>query len=693
MDMKAWRLKKGGTAKICSPLVGRVFLFLELSIGFRMNPEKEVGVVSNIAVTLPDGSQREYPRGTTVLQVARDIGPGLAKAAVAGKVGQDVVDLDTPLEEDCELGILTFDSDEGKSVYRHSVAHIMAQAVKRLYPHAKLGIGPAIKDGFYYDFDINQSLTPDDLETIEEEMKRIISEGVPFERSISERDQALKALETEGEDYKIELVGDLPEGEEVSFYQQGDFVDLCAGPHVVSTDRVKANGVKLLSVAGAYWRGSERNPMLQRIYGTAFEKPADLEAHLNMLEEARRRDHRRLGQQLDLFSLHPEGPGFPFMHPKGMIVWNELIEFWREEHRRRGYDEIKTPIMLHGELWRRSGHWDHYRENMYFTEIDEGDYVIKPMNCPGGILLYGGKTRSYRDFPMRVAEIGLVHRHELSGVLHGLMRVRSFHQDDAHIYMTPDMVTEELVGVLELVDAMYRRFGFDYYAELSTRPEKFLGEVEMWDLAEEALHEALERTATQFSINPGDGAFYGPKIDIHVTDSLGRGWQCATIQLDFQLPERFDLTYVGSDGEEHRPVMIHRTIYGSIERFMGVLIEHYGGAFPTWLAPVQVRIIPIADRHHQYAGSLQKELEAPGLRVEVDDRNEKVGYKIRAAEVERIPYVLVVGDNEVESGKVSLRTREEGDIGTVGFEAFRDAVAQESDTRGDVDARSLLVIQ
>ncbi|KYH32263.1 threonine--tRNA ligase [Neomoorella mulderi] len=626
-------------------------------------------------VTLPDGSVREYAAGTTALEVARDISPKLAREALAARVNGEVWDLNRPLPEQCRLELLTFADEGGRLAYRHTAAHVLAQAVKHLFPGTRLGIGPAITGGFYYDFDSEHKFTPEDLNAIEAEMQRIIKADLPLERQEISRDEALEIFRQLNEPYKIELINDLPEGVPISTYRQGDFLDLCAGPHLPSTGYLKA--IKLTSLAGAYWRGSEANPMLQRIYGTAFPKAKDLEDYLHRLEEAKKRDHRRLGAQLGLFSLQEEGPGFPFFHPKGMIIRNELEQFWREEHRKAGYLEIRTPVILSRSLWEQSGHWDHYRENMYFTRIDEADYAIKPMNCPGAILVYKTEQHSYRDLPLRLAELGLVHRHEKSGVLHGLMRVRAFTQDDAHIFMLPSQITAEIQGVIDLVDRFYSLFGFKYHVELSTRPDNAMGSDEIWETATGALRQALEAKGMPYVVNEGDGAFYGPKIDFHLEDSLGRTWQCGTIQLDFLMPEKFDLHYIGEDGQRHRPVMIHRVVFGSIERFIGILIEHYGGAFPVWLAPVQVRVLPITDRHNEYAFKVKEELVRAGIRAEVNDRNDKIGYKIRAAQLEQIPYMLVVGDKEAAEGTVAVRERRAGDTGSVPLQAFIDKVTGE----------------
>ena len=625
-------------------------------------------------ITLPDGSGLEYNEEVTVEDVAYDIGKRLGQDAVAGKVNGKPVDLDYCIDGDVDLSIITIDSAEGLDISRHTAAHVMAQAVERLYGDVKLAIGPTIDDGFYYDFDLDYRFSPEDLEKIEEEMQKIVNADMKIEREELPRKKAIEIMSEKDEKYKVELIKEF-EDEYVSFYHQGEFTDLCRGPHLPSTGRLKA--FKLLNIAGAYWRGDENNKMLQRIYGTAFIKESELKDHLQKLEEAKKRDHRKLGKKLDLFSLHKEGPGFPFFHPKGMVLWNNLIDFWRKKHRDSGYKEIKTPIILNEKLWRQSGHWDHYQDNMYFTEIDEEPYAIKPMNCPGGILVYKNDLHSYREFPIRTAELGLVHRHELSGTLHGLMRVRAFTQDDAHIFMLPEQITDELINVLRLADKFYKVFGFDYHVELSTRPDNSMGSDEDWDRAINALKEALGKHGIDYRINEGDGAFYGPKIDLHLEDSLGRTWQCGTIQLDFQMPERFDLTYVGSDNEEHRPIMIHRTIMGSIERFMGILIEHFAGAFPAWLAPVQVQIIPISDDQLNYAKKVKGILTKEGLRVEIDERTEKVGYKIREAQEQQIPYMLIVGSKEAGKDLVSVRDRREGDLGTSTIDEFKENLLRE----------------
>jgi threonyl-tRNA synthetase len=619
-------------------------------------------------VILPDGSQLTVPDGATALTVAEAIGSRLAKAAVAAKIGERLVDLTTPVHEGDRVSIVTLDSDEGLEVLRHSSAHVLAEAATRVRPGTKVAIGPAIKDGFYYDFEFPEPVSEDDLAAVQTEVERSIAARRPFHREEVGRDQALELFAAEP--YKIELIRDLPEDATISIYRHGDFVDLCRGPHLPDTGRIPA--VKVLSTAGAYWRGDANNTMLTRIYGTAFPSKKALEEHLARLEMAKQRDHRKLGRELDLFSFHDEGPGFPFFHARGMRVVNALLDYWRAEHRAAGYEEIKTPIMLDRRLWERSGHWENYKDNMYFTRIDEIDYAVKPMNCPGGILIYRSEKHSYREFPLRMAELGLVHRHELSGVLHGLFRVRTFTQDDAHIYCLPEQIEEEVLGVIELTQRMYRTFGFEkVQMELSTRPAKAIGSEEMWDRAEAALAAALERAGIDYRLNPGDGAFYGPKIDFHIEDVMGRTWQCATCQLDFAMPERFDLEYVGDDNERHRPVMIHRTVLGSIERFLGILIEHYGGAFPGWLAPVQTVVIPVADRHADYAAEVAAELRGAGVRAHVDSRSESMGKKIRDGEMQKVPYMAVVGDREVEEGTVSVRARGRGDLGGL---SRRDAV-------------------
>ncbi|MEG2338387.1 MAG: threonine--tRNA ligase [Clostridium sp.] len=621
-----------------------------------------------IKVTLKDGKVLEFDSGVTAGDVAKSISMGLYRAALAAKVNSKVVDLTFPIESDSEVEILTADSEEGMGALRHTSAHILAQAVKRLYPEVKLAIGPSIDNGFYYDFDAPFAITPEILEKIESEMKKIVKEDLSLERFEMSRNEAIELFKSQGEDYKVELIQDLPEDEIISFYKQGEFTDLCAGPHVESTGKGKA--IKLLSIAGAYWRGDEKNKMLQRVYGTSFLKKSELDDYLNMLEEAKKRDHRKIGRELDLFSMNEVGPGFPFFHPKGMVIRNELENYWRKIHTKSGYKEIKTPIILSESLWHTSGHWDHYKENMYFTKIDGEDYAVKPMNCPGGALTYKNGMHSYRDLPLRMGELGLVHRHEISGALHGLMRVRTFTQDDAHIFMTRSQIKDEVLGVIKLIDTVYKTFGFEYHVELSTRPESSIGSDEDWDAATDGLREALEAAGLSYKLNEGDGAFYGPKIDFHLRDCIGRTWQCGTIQLDFQLPERFDLTYIGEDGERHRPVMVHRVVFGSIERFIGILIEHFAGAFPTWLAPVQVKILPVTDRANEYAKKLEDMMLEEDIRVEIDTRNEKIGYKIREAQLQKVPYMIILGDKEVESGNISVRSRVQGDMGSSSVEDF-----------------------
>ena len=632
-------------------------------------------------ITLKDGAVREVENGTSVLDFVKNLSNSLAKKALACKIDGETKDLTTVIDGDHQIDVLTFDDADGRWALRHSAAHIMAQAVKRLYgdKNVKLAIGPAIDNGFYYDFDMDHQLNNEDLLKIEKEMKKIVKENLPIVRKEVTRQEALDFFNAEGETYKIELINDLPEDAMITMYTQDDFTDLCAGPHVVSTGKVKA--LKLQSVAGAYWRGSEKNKMLQRIYGTAFEKQADLDAYLKMLEEAAKRDHRKLGKELDLFSLHEEGPGFPFFHPNGMVIRNELINYWREVHRKFGYQEIKTPMILNRKLWETSGHWDHYKENMYFTKIDGEDYAIKPMNCPGGMLVYLTQQHSYRDLPLRLGELGLVHRHELSGALHGLMRVRNFTQDDAHIFMLPSQIEGEIQKTIDLFDQVYSTFGLTYHAELSTRPDDSMGSDEIWEQATNALRNALEHRGLKYVINEGDGAFYGPKIDFHLTDSIGRTWQCGTIQLDMLMPEKFDLTYVGEDGQKHRPVMIHRVVYGSIERFIGILIENYAGAFPAWLAPVQVKILPISDKYADYAYEIKRKMFDLGIRVEVDDRNEKIGYKIREAQVKKIPYSIIVGESELENKNISVRKRREKDTVTMDTDTFIANLLEEIKTK------------
>ncbi len=623
-----------------------------------------------LKITLKDGAVREVAEGTTLLDFVKSVSNSLAKKVLVGKVDGEVKDLMTPLTQDARVEFLTFEDADGRWALRHTASHVLAQALKRLYKdqNVQLAIGPAIDNGFYYDIDMDKQLSESDLADIEKEMKKIVKENLKLERKEVSRADALKLFEEKGESYKVQLINDLPEDALITLYTQGEFTDLCAGPHVVSTGKVKA--LKLMSIAGAYWRGDEHNKMLQRIYGTAFEKQADLDDYLHMLEEAKKRDHRKLGKQLDLFSLHEEGPGFPFFHPNGMIIRNELINYWREVHRRYGYQEIKTPMILNRQLWETSGHWAHYKDNMYFTQIDGEDYAVKPMNCPGGMLVYKTQQRSYRDLPLRLGELGLVHRHEKSGELHGLFRVRNFTQDDAHLFVTPEQAEQEIQHTIDLFDEVYSTFGLSYVAELSTRPDDSMGSDEEWEAATNGLRKALEHRGLKYIVNEGDGAFYGPKIDFHLKDSIGRTWQCGTIQYDMQMPEKFDLTYVGEDGEKHRPIMLHRVVYGSIERFIGILIENYAGAFPVWFAPVQVRILPITDKHADYAKKLYDQMFALGLRVEVDNRNEKVGYKIRESQVKKTPYTLVVGDQEVENGQVNVRKYGEKDSTSMSVEDF-----------------------
>ncbi len=628
-----------------------------------------------INVTLKDGVVKEFDKPVSVLEIAESISAGLARNACAGIVDGQTQDLRFVVDKDAKVEICTFDDEEGKRAFRHTASHIMAQAVKRLFPETKLAIGPAIADGFYYDFDREVPFTEDDLKHIEEEMKKIVKEDLKLEKFELPRAEAIKFMEEKGEPYKVELINDLPEDAVISFYKQGDYVDLCAGPHLISTKPVKA--FKLMSVAGAYWRGNEKNKMLSRIYGTAYTKASDLDAYLTMLEEAKKRDHRKLGKELKLFALLEEGPGFPFFLPKGMIVKNTLIDYWREIHKKAGYVEVSTPIILNRQLWERSGHWDHYKENMYTTVIDDEDYAIKPMNCPGGMLVYKQDLHSYRDLPLRVGELGIVHRHEKSGQLHGLMRVRCFTQDDAHIFMTQDQIKDEISKVIGLIDSVYKLFGFKYHVELSTRPEDSMGSDEAWEAATNGLIGALEANNMPYVVNEGDGAFYGPKIDFHLQDSIGRTWQCGTIQLDMNLPERFDLTYTDKDGTKKRPVMIHRVCFGSIERFIGILIEHYAGALPTWLSPVQVKVLPISDKFADYADSVAAKLDEAGVRVETDHRAEKIGFKIREARNERVPYMLVVGEKDVEANAVSVRSRENGEEGQQNIDEFIARITKE----------------
>lgn len=623
-----------------------------------------------VKVTLKGSDVKEFESGISAAEIAKSIGAGLYSAATCAEIDGNICDLRTTITSDCTLNFLTFDDEEGKKPFRHTAAHILAQAVLRLYPNAKLATGPAVDNGFFYDFDVDTPFTAEDLEKIEAEMKKIVKENLPVERFYLPAGEAKKLMEERGQDYKVELIDEhASKGEELSFYKQGEFIDLCAGPHIMDTGKIKA--IKLTQCTGAYWRADASNKMLQRVYGVAFPKASQLQAYLDMMEEAKKRDHRKLGKELDLFDIYEEGPGFPFFLPKGMALRQELESFWRDIHRKYGYEEIRTPIMLDETLWHTSGHWDHYKDNMYFSQIDGRNFVLKPMNCPGGMLVYKRKSHSYRDLPIRSAEMGIVHRNELSGALHGLMRVRCFTQDDAHIFMTPEQVEDEIIGVMKLVDEIYSVFGFSYKVELSTRPEDSMGTDEEWEMATNALKNALEKTGRDYVINEGDGAFYGPKIDFHLTDSIGRTWQCGTIQLDFQMPQRFDLYYVGADSEKHRPIMLHRAVLGSIERFIGILTEHYAGAFPIWLAPVQVKLLPIADRHLDYVRELDEKLKAAGIyRTEVDTRSEKIGYKIREAQLEKVPYMLIVGDKDIENGVVSVRSHSGGDLGTMTLDEF-----------------------
>lgn len=627
-------------------------------------------------ITLKDGSVKEYESATTAAEITKDISMGLYRNACCCRINGAVKDLRTVVDSDCEFEVLTFDEEDGKKAFNHTASHVMAQAVKRLYPDTKLTIGPAIENGFYYDFDVETPFGPEDLEKIEKEMKKIIKENYPIEKFELHVDEAIKLMQDKGEPYKIELINEhAGKGEAISFYKQGEFTELCAGPHIPEMKVIKA--FKLTNCTGAYWRGDAKNKMLCRVYGIAFPKASMLEDYLQMLEEAKKRDHRKIGKELELFTIMEEGPGFPFFLPKGMDLKNALIDYWREVHKKAGYLEIQTPMILNRALWERSGHWDHYKDNMYTTVIDDEDYAIKPMNCPGGILVYKTKMHSYKDLPLRMGELGLVHRHELSGALHGLMRVRCFTQDDAHIFMTREQIKDEIKGVVQLIDSVYSTFGFEYHIELSTQPEDSMGAKEDWDIATEALRNAITELGYDYEVNEGDGAFYGPKLDFHLTDCLGRTWQCGTIQLDFQLPERFELEYIGADGEKHRPIMIHRVVFGSIERFIGILTEHFAGAFPTWLAPVQVKFLPIADRHADYAREIMEKLEAKGIRCELDDRSEKTGFKIRAAQMEKVPYMIIVGDKDVEAGTVSVRSRKNGDEGATTVDEFVARIEKE----------------
>ena len=632
-------------------------------------------------VTLKGGVVKEYENGTTAMEIAKSIGMGLYKAVCICKINGEYQDLRTPITGDCELEFLTFEDDEeAKRTFRHTASHILAQAVKRLYPEAKLAIGPSIANGFYSDFDVEKPFLPEDLEKIEAEMKKIVKEKLPLERFEMTPDEAIKYYKDKGEIYKVELVKEhADKGENISFYKQGEFTELCAGPHIPDTGRIKA--FKLTSATGAYWRGSEKNKMLQRIYATAFTKQADLDAYLEAIEEAKKRDHRKLGRELGLFALRDEAPGMPFFLPKGMVLRNTLINYWRDVHKKWGYYEISTPQIMRRSLWETSGHWDHYHDDMYTTVIDGEDFAIKPMNCPGSILVYELEPHSYKEMPLRYGELGKVHRNELSGALHGLFRVRCFTQDDAHILLAPEQIRDEVVRIAQLFDEVYTLFGLPYEIELSTMPEDHIGSEEDWEIATKALADAITSVGKTYIINEGDGAFYGPKLDFHIKDSLGRTWQCGTIQLDYQLPDRFNLEYTGSDGEKHTPVMIHRVVFGSIERFIGVITEHFAGAFPIWLAPVQVKLLPIADRHHDYAFEIAKKLEAKGIRCEVDTRSEKTGYKIREAQLQKIPYMLLMGDKDIEGNCVSVRKRGEGDIGAMGVDEFVEMAAKQIESK------------
>lgn len=633
-----------------------------------------------IKITLKDGAVMEYETPITAADITKNISMGLYRNACSCKINSQVKDLRTVVDSDCDFEVLTFDNEDGKKTFNHTASHIMAQAVKRLYPNAKLTIGPAIENGFYYDFDVDEPFTPENLESIEKEMKKIVKEAPEIERFELAPDEAIELMEEKGEPYKVELIEEHAEkGESISFYKQGEFTELCAGPHLMDMKVVKA--FKLTNCTGAYWRGDAKNKMLCRVYGVAFPKASMLDEYLQMLEEAKKRDHRKIGKELELFTIMEEGPGFPFFLPKGMILKNTLVDYWRDIHRKAGYDEIQTPMMLNRALWERSGHWDHYKENMYTTVIDDTDFAVKPMNCPGGILVYKTKMHSYKDLPLRMGELGLVHRHELSGALHGLMRVRCFTQDDAHIFMTREQIKDEIKGVVSLIDQVYSTFGFEYHIELSTQPEDSMGAKEDWDIATDALRNAITELGYDYEVNEGDGAFYGPKLDFHLTDCLGRTWQCGTIQLDFQLPERFELEYVGADGEKHRPIMIHRVVFGSIERFIGILTEHFAGAYPTWLAPVQVKLLPIADRHLGYLEKVKKVLESKGIRCEIDDRSEKIGFKIRSAQLEKIPYMLLAGDKDIENGTISVRSRKNGDEGATTTDEFIARILEEIETK------------
>ena len=632
-----------------------------------------------VNITLKDGSVKSYDAPISAADVCKDLSMGLYRAACACKVDGEVKDLRTVLDGDCALEILTFADEDGKKTFWHTTSHILAQAVKRLFPDVKLAIGPAIDSGFYYDFDAEKPFTPEDLSALEAEMKKIIKEKPAIERFTLSPAEAAKLMEEKGEPYKVELIAEHAEqGDEISFYKQGEFTELCAGPHLMDMSGIKA--FKLTTTTGAYWRGDSKNRQLCRVYGISFPKASELEEHLKMLEEAKKRDHRKIGRELGLFMLRDEGPGFPFFLPKGMVLKNTLLDYWRKIHKKYGYVEISTPIILNRQLWERSGHWDHYKQNMYTTVIDEEDYAIKPMNCPGGMLVYASEPHSYRELPLRVGEIGLVHRHELSGTLHGLFRVRCFNQDDAHIFMTPDQLKDVIQETVRLFDEVYSTFNLTYTIELSTMPEDHIGTVEQWERNQEILKDAITGMGKEYTINEGDGAFYGPKLDFHLADCLGRTWQCGTIQLDSQLPERFELEYTGEDGQKHRPVMIHRVVFGSIERFIGVITEHFAGAFPVWLSPEQVRLLPVTDRAAERCQELCREMEAAGLRVSADLRSEKIGYKIREAQLQKVPYMLVIGDKEVESGEVAVRSRANGDLGSMSVDGFLAMMKEKIDS-------------
>ncbi len=624
--------------------------------------------MADVKVTLKDGSVKEFAAGTSLLEIAKGLNQKLGKQALLAVVDGVNKDLSDTLEKDAAVEFVTPDTKEGLHAIRHTASHVMAQAITHLFPDVKFAIGPAIDNGFYYDMDSEHVFTPEDLRAIEKEMAKIVKQNIPLVRSEVPRKDALARFAAEKEIYKVELINDLPEDAVISLYTQGDFTDLCAGPHCPSTGRVKA--FKLMSIAGAYWRGNEKNKMLQRIYGTAFPSKEELDEYLHMLEEAEKRDHRKLGKELDIFSMHDEGPGFPFFHPNGMRIRNAILEYWHQVHRKYHYEQVMTPMIMNRDLWVRSGHWDHYRENMYFTKIDDMDYAIKPMNCPGGMLVYNTHPHSYKELPLRYAELGLVHRHELSGALHGLFRVRCFTQDDAHIFMTPEQIQPEITNVIKLFNEVYSTFGLKYHAELSTRPENSMGDDASWELATEGLRKALEANHLDYIINEGDGAFYGPKIDFHLQDSIGRTWQCGTIQLDMQLPEKFNCEYTGEDGQKHRPVMIHRVVYGSIERFIGILIEHFAGSFPVWMAPNQVRVMPITDKQLDYAKEVNDKLFELGYRTQLDDRSEKINKKIREAQVQKVPFMLIVGEKEAESRTVAVRQRHGGDLGAMSLEDF-----------------------